>query len=99
MTVSTFASGFNGPGGLACAAAGNLSVANLGNGTVSKVSAGVASIFASRFSNHPDSLAFAKRPATSTSAAVGWGASSCLQPSSDLYRGSGNLSCYNDSES
>ncbi len=57
-TVSTFASGFSDPQGLAFDAAGNLYVANDGNNTVSKVTpAGVVSTFASGF-NGPDGLAF-----------------------------------------
>jgi hypothetical protein len=57
-TASTFASGFNAPEGLAFDAAGNLYVANYGNGTVSEVTpAGQASRFASGFSS-PDGLAF-----------------------------------------
>ena len=56
--VSTFASGFNGPDGLAFDAAGNLYVANQCNGTVSEVTpAGVVSTFASGF-NQPCGLAF-----------------------------------------
>ena len=56
--VSTFASGFNSPDGLAFDAAGNLYVANAGNNTVSKVTpAGVVSTFASGF-NDPVGLAF-----------------------------------------
>ena len=56
--VSTFASGFDDPVGLAFDAAGNLYVANAGNGTVSKVTpAGVVSTFASGF-NDPVGLAF-----------------------------------------
>ena len=59
--VSTFASGFNGPDGLAFDAAGNLYVANDDanfNGIVSKVTpAGVVSTFASGF-NSPEGLAF-----------------------------------------
>ena len=56
--VSPFASGFNHPDGLAFDAAGNLYVANDGDGTVSKVTpAGVVSPFASGF-NGPDALAF-----------------------------------------
>ena len=45
-TVSTVASGFNGPGGLAFDSAGNLYVANEGNGTVSEVthSGGVSTL-------------------------------------------------------
>ncbi len=64
--VSTFASGFDDPDGLAFDAAGNLYVANYGNNTVSEVTpAGVVSTFASGF-NEPDGLAF-DAPATSTS--------------------------------
>ena len=64
--VSTFASGFDDPDGLAFDAAGNLYVANAGNDTVSKVTpAGTVSTFASGF-NDPDGLAF-DAPATSTS--------------------------------
>jgi len=40
--VSTFASGFNGPFGLAFDAAGNLFVANNGNGRISEVTPGGA---------------------------------------------------------
>ena len=48
--VSTFATGFNIPVGLAFDAAGNLYVANTGDNTVSKVTpAGVVSTFASGF--------------------------------------------------
>ena len=58
--VSTFASGFNGPAGLAFDSAGNLYVAN-DDGTVSEVTpAGVVSTFASGF-NDPAGLAFARR--------------------------------------
>ncbi len=57
-TTSTFASGLNGPYGLAFDAAGNLYVANGNDNTVSKVTpAGVVSSFASGF-NGPDCLAF-----------------------------------------
>ena len=56
--VSTFASGFDDPVGLAFDSAGNLYVANAGNDTVSKVTpAGVVSTFASGFDG-PDGLAF-----------------------------------------
>jgi sugar lactone lactonase YvrE len=61
--VSTFASGFAGPEGLALDAAGNLYVANYGDGSnngtmVSEVTpAGVVSTFATGFSG-PDALAF-----------------------------------------
>ena len=56
--VSTFASGFNVPDGLAFDSAGNLYVANYGNNTVSEVTpAGVVSTFASGF-NEPVGLAF-----------------------------------------
>ena len=56
--VSTFASGFNGPVGLAFDAAGNLYVANYGNSTVSEVTpAGLVSTFASGF-EQPYGLAF-----------------------------------------
>ena len=56
--VSTFASGFNDPVGLAFDAAGNLYVANVGNDTVSEVTpAGAVSTFASGF-NDPNGLAF-----------------------------------------
>ncbi len=55
---STFASGFNLPEFLAFDAAGNLYVADLGDGTVSKVTpAGVVTLFASGF-NEPIGLAF-----------------------------------------
>jgi len=55
--VSTFATGFNGPLGLAFDAQGNLYVGNDGDGTVSKVTPqGQVSTFASGFTN-PDSLA------------------------------------------
>ena len=64
--VRPFASGFNGPAGLAFDPAGNLYVANTGNGTVSKVTpAGVVSTFASGFLQ-PFGLAF-DAAATSTS--------------------------------
>ena len=57
-TVSTFATGFGSPEGLAFDAAGNLYVANEDSGTVSKVTpAGVVSSFASGF-NGPFGLAF-----------------------------------------
>ena len=50
--VSTFATGFGDPAGLAFDTDGNLYVANFGYGTVSKVTpAGVVSTFASGFSN------------------------------------------------
>ncbi len=56
--VSTFASGFNTPVGLAFDSSGNLYVANLDNNTVSKVTpAGAVSTFATGF-DVPDSLAF-----------------------------------------
>ena len=56
--VSTFARGFLAPRGLAFDAAGNLYVANGGNGTVSEVtSAGTVSTFASGFAQ-PCGLAF-----------------------------------------
>ena len=56
--VSTFASGFNRPTGLAFDSAGNLYVANEYGGTVSRVTpAGVVSTFASGF-DWPDGLAF-----------------------------------------
>ena len=49
-TVSTFASGFNSPFGLAVDAAGNLYVADTGDGTVDKVTpAGIVSTFVSGF--------------------------------------------------
>ena len=58
-TVSTFASGFRGPEGLAFDAAGNLYVANYYGFTVSQVTpAGVVSTFASGLSNGPVALAF-----------------------------------------
>ena len=64
--VSTFASGFNQPDGLAFDSAGNLYVANVGNNTVSEVTpAGVVSTFASGF-NGPSAWP-STRPATSTS--------------------------------
>ena len=57
-TVSTFASGFSSPFGLAADAAGNLYVADTGDGTVDKVTpAGVVSTFASGFDD-PIGLAF-----------------------------------------
>ncbi len=58
-TVSTFASGFNAPDGLAFDAAGNLYVANYaGTNAVSKVTpTGVVSTFAPRFPG-PNALAF-----------------------------------------
>ncbi len=57
-TVSTFASGFDSPYGLAFDSAGNLYVANYNNNTVSQVTpAGAVSTFASGF-NLPDGLAF-----------------------------------------
>ena len=56
--VSTFASGFSSPEGLAFDAAGNLYVGNTNSATVSKVTpAGVVSTFASGFSG-PEGLAF-----------------------------------------
>ena len=56
--ISTFASGFNLPFGLAFDSAGNLYVANAGNNTVSEVTpAGAVSTFASGF-NLPVGLAF-----------------------------------------
>jgi sugar lactone lactonase YvrE len=56
--VSTFASGFDSPDGLAFDGTGNLYVANSGDGTVSEVTpAGVATTFASGFSD-PQGLAF-----------------------------------------
>ena len=52
--VSTFASGLNGPEGLAFDAAGNLYVANWGDSTISKVTpAGVVSTFVSSGVNGP----------------------------------------------
>src|SRR5207245_6929495 len=57
-SASTFATGFNSPTGLAFDRAGNLYVANEGNGTVSQVTpAGAVSTFASGF-NTPYGLAF-----------------------------------------
>lgn len=58
QTVSTFATGFNGPSALAFDAAGNLYVANAGNNTVSKVTpGGGVTQFANGFS-YPMGLAF-----------------------------------------
>jgi hypothetical protein len=57
-TVSTLDAGFDQPAGLAVDAAGDLYVANYGNGTVSEVTpAGAVSTFASGF-NQPEGLAF-----------------------------------------
>ena len=56
--VSTFASGFSGPQGLAIDAAGTSTSPTHGNGTVSQVTpAGVVSTFASGFI-YPNGLAF-----------------------------------------
>ncbi len=58
-TVTTFASGFSVPAGLAFDTAGNLYVANAGNNTVSEVSpSGTVSTFVSTGLNQPESLAF-----------------------------------------
>ena len=56
-TVSTIAAGFNQPDGLAVDSAGNLYVANLGDGTVTKVTPAGMKTFASGLEN-PGGLAF-----------------------------------------
>ena len=59
QTVSTFASGFNNPAGLAFDAAGNLYVANAAGGTISKVTpTGAVSTFVASGLNSPRGLAF-----------------------------------------
>ena len=58
-TVSTFASGFNNPAGLAFDAAGNLYVANAAGGTISKVTpTGAVSTFVASGLSSPRGLAF-----------------------------------------
>ena len=58
LALSTFASGFNAPDGMAFDTSGNLYVTNFSGNTVSKVTpAGTVSTFASGF-NHPADVAF-----------------------------------------
>ncbi len=79
-TVSTFASGFSGPDGVAFDSAGNLYVANVSAGTISKLTpAGAVSTFASGILN-PSALAFDGAGNLFVASDVGTGAVSEVTP-------------------